>query len=70
MRKREYLLQLRDPRHGSRPARSLGSNGWEKYIGETLCLSIDADHLEMPTPEHVHLLHRAMEETSTYLSGV
>ena len=47
----------------------LGPNGWDKYVGETLCLSIDADHLEMPMPGHVHLLHGAMEEAFTYLSS-
>ncbi len=50
-------------------ASDLGPNGWEKYVGEALCLSIDADHLEMPTPSHVHLLHKAMEEALTYLSS-
>ena len=46
----------------------LGPNGWDRYVGETLCLSIDADHLEMPMPGHVHLLHGAMEEALSYLS--
>ena len=41
----------------------------EQIVGDTLCLSIDADHLEMPMPGHVHLLHRAMEEAVTYLNG-
>jgi zearalenone synthase (nonreducing iterative type I polyketide synthase) len=47
----------------------LGPNGWDKYVGEALCLSVDADHLEMPMPGHVHLLYGAMEEAFTYLSG-
>ncbi|KAI4270686.1 MAG: hypothetical protein L6R38_007051 [Xanthoria sp. 2 TBL-2021] len=47
----------------------LGPNGWDRYVGEALCVSIDADHLEMPMPGHVHLLHGAMEEAFTYLRG-
>lgn len=46
-----------------------GPNGWDRYVGKALCLSIDADHLKMPMPGHVHLLHRAMEEAFTYLHG-
>ncbi|KAH8892730.1 non-reducing polyketide synthase [Thozetella sp. PMI_491] len=47
----------------------LGPNGWDKFVGEALCLSVDADHLEMPMPGHVHLLHGVMEEAFSYLSG-
>ena len=47
----------------------LGPNGWGRYVVETLCLSIDADHLKMPIPGHVHLLHEAIEEAFTSLSG-
>lgn len=50
-------------------AADLGPNGWEKYVGEALCLPIEADHLEMPMPGHVHLLHGAMEEAFSYLDG-
>lgn len=49
--------------------KDLGPNGWDKYIGEILCLSVDSDHLDMPMPGHVHLLHAAMEEALTYLDG-
>lgn len=45
----------------------LGSNGWERYVGEALSLSVEADHLEMPMPGHVHLLHEAMEEAFTHI---
>ncbi|ESU07824.1 hypothetical protein FGSG_02395 [Fusarium graminearum PH-1] len=38
----------------------LGPNGWERYVGDALCLSMPADHLEMPMPGHVHLLHEKM----------
>ncbi|KAF9634982.1 LasS2 [Lasiodiplodia theobromae] len=49
--------------------RDLGPNGWEKYVGEKpLCLAVEADHLEMPMPGHVHLMHGAMEEAFAYLS--
>ncbi|CAG7565804.1 unnamed protein product [Fusarium equiseti] len=44
----------------------LGPNGWERYIGEALCLSISADHLEMPMPGHVHLLHETMARAFEY----
>ena len=47
----------------------LGPNRWDRYVGETLCLSIDAAHLEIPMPGHVHLLHGAMEEAFTSLGG-
>ncbi|KAJ4109690.1 Non-reducing polyketide synthase zea1 [Fusarium equiseti] len=44
----------------------LGPNGWDKYIGEALCLSMPADHLEMPMPGHVHLLHETMTRAFEY----
>ncbi|KAL8786837.1 MAG: hypothetical protein Q9213_002574 [Squamulea squamosa] len=46
----------------------LGPNGWDRFVGKMLCLSVDADHLEMPMPGHVHLLHGAMEEAFKYLN--
>lgn len=50
-------------------AEDLGPNGWDRFVGEMLCLSIDADHLEMPMPSHVHLLHGAMEEAFAYFGA-
>ncbi|KAF2273801.1 polyketide synthase [Westerdykella ornata] len=47
----------------------LGPNGWERYVGEAYCLSVDADHLEMPMPGHVHLLHGAIEDALTYFGS-
>ncbi|KAL8811792.1 MAG: hypothetical protein Q9200_001524 [Gallowayella weberi] len=47
----------------------LGPNGWDRFVGKTLCMSVDADHLEMPMPGHVHLLHGAMEEAFKYMNG-
>lgn len=47
----------------------LGPNGWDKYVGKTLCLSVDVDHLEIPMPQHVNLLHGSMEEAFEYFSG-
>lgn len=38
----------------------MGPNGWDKYVGNLLCLHMDADHLDMPMPGHVHLLHEQM----------
>lgn len=51
--------------------RDLGPNGWERFVGgeePPLCLAVDADHLEMPMPGHVHLMHGAMEEAFAYLA--
>ncbi|KAF2143953.1 uncharacterized protein K452DRAFT_266997 [Aplosporella prunicola CBS 121167] len=65
---------MEDPRMGevgwSLPDKTpadLGPNGWDRYVGEAKCVSVDADHLEMPMPGHVHLLHGAMEEMLPYL---
>lgn len=45
--------------------RDLGPNGWDKYLGAEalLCLSVAADHLEMPTPGFAHLLVDEMERS-------
>lgn len=46
---------------------ALGPNGWDEYVGgDILCRSVDADHLEMLMPGHVHLLQGAMEEAVVY----
>jgi zearalenone synthase (nonreducing iterative type I polyketide synthase) len=65
---------MEDPKMGAiawglphKTAEDLGPNGWDRYVGKTLDLAIDADHLEMPMPSHVHLLHGAMEEAFAYL---
>lgn len=47
----------------------LGPNGWDKYIGEALCLSVDADHIDMPLPGHVKKLHGAIEKALAYIEG-
>nr|ACD39753.1 non-reducing polyketide synthase [Hypomyces subiculosus] len=66
---------MEDPKLGAvawglphKSAADLGPNGWDKFLGETLCLSIDSDHLDMPMPGHVHLLQAAMEESFKYFS--
>lgn len=46
----------------------LGPNGCDKYIGEALCLSMPADHLEMPMPGHVHLLYENMARAFEYFN--
>jgi iterative type I PKS product template protein len=58
---------MEDPKNGpfacfipDKTAADLGPNGWDKYVGDLLCLSMDADHLDMPMPGHVHLLHEQM----------
>ncbi|KAJ0329999.1 hypothetical protein COL5a_003829 [Colletotrichum fioriniae] len=49
---------------------ALGPNGWDKYVGEVgQCLSVDADHLEMPMPGHVHLMREKIEEALAYFQG-
>ncbi|KAF2180792.1 RADS2 nonreducing polyketide synthase [Zopfia rhizophila CBS 207.26] len=41
----------------------LGPNGWEKHLGkDVLCMSVEADHLEMPTPDFAHLMAGAMDK--------
>ncbi|KAF6830254.1 beta-ketoacyl synthase domain-containing protein [Colletotrichum plurivorum] len=45
---------------------ALGPNGWDKYVGETMCLSVDADHLDMPMPGHAHLMRGAIEQALSH----
>ncbi|KAF1962477.1 ketoacyl-synt-domain-containing protein [Byssothecium circinans] len=41
----------------------LGPNGWDRYVGKDIwCSSIDGDHLDLPTPDFVHLLGGAIEQ--------
>ena len=44
----------------------MGPNGWDRYTREALCLSMPADHLEMPMPGHVHLLYEKMARAFEY----
>ncbi|KAF8850827.1 conidial yellow pigment biosynthesis polyketide synthase [Acephala macrosclerotiorum] len=44
----------------------LGPNGWDRFAGDMLTLSVDADHLDLPMPGHVHLLHGQMERVFNY----
>jgi zearalenone synthase (nonreducing iterative type I polyketide synthase) len=66
---------MEDPKMGAvawsllnKTSADLGPNGWERYVGKEklLCLSIPADHLQMPTPGYVHLLGEAMEQSFSY----
>lgn len=51
--------------------KDLGPNGWEKYIGhKPLCLSVNADHLEMVAPGQVHLLRGALEEAFRHIESI
>ncbi|KAF2679047.1 conidial yellow pigment biosynthesis polyketide synthase [Lentithecium fluviatile CBS 122367] len=47
----------------------LGPNGWDKYAGDMLSLSVDGDHLDLPMPGHVHLLHGQMEKVFAYFGS-
>ena len=42
--------------------KDLGANGWDKYAGDVLPLTVDADHLDLPMPSHVKLLHEQLEK--------
>ena len=46
----------------------LGPNGWDTYTGDVLTLSVDADHLDLPMPGHVHLLHAQLENAFRHFS--
>ena len=47
----------------------LGPNGWDKFVGDMLTLSVDGDHLDLPMPGHVHLLHAQIEKVWTHFSS-
>jgi thioesterase domain-containing protein/acyl carrier protein len=47
----------------------LGPNGWNKYVGDVLTLSVDADHLDLPMPGHVQLLHERLEKAFAYFGS-
>ncbi|OAL28412.1 hypothetical protein AYO22_02866 [Fonsecaea multimorphosa] len=60
---------MEDPRLGpfacfipDKTEADLGPNGWDRYVGDLLCLHVDADHLDMPMPNHVHKMHEEMEK--------
>ncbi|KAL4948626.1 conidial yellow pigment biosynthesis polyketide synthase [Aspergillus filifer] len=69
-----YPGYMEDPRLGAfaclvpdRKEADLGPNGWEKFTaGDVLALSVDGDHLDLPMPGHVHLLHEQMERAFAY----
>ncbi|MCJ1312673.1 polyketide synthase pks13 [Agyrium rufum] len=47
----------------------LGPNGWDRYSGgEVLALSVDADHLDLPMPKHVRLLHSQLEKAFSHFA--
>jgi hypothetical protein len=46
----------------------LGPNGWDRYAGDVLALSVDADHLDLPMPRHVHLLHAQLDKAFSYFN--
>ncbi|KAJ6133989.1 conidial yellow pigment biosynthesis polyketide synthase [Penicillium sp. IBT 18751x] len=72
-----YPGYMEDPKLGAfaclvpdRTEADLGPNGWEKYTaGEVLTLSVNGDHLDLPMPGHVHLLHEQMEKAFAYFQG-
>ena len=40
----------------------LGPNGWDRFAGDVTAFPVDADHLDLPMPGHVHLLHIQLEK--------
>jgi thioesterase domain-containing protein/acyl carrier protein len=72
-----YPGYMEDPKLGAfaclvpdRTKADLGPNGWEKYTaGEVLALSVAGDHLDLPMPGHVHLLHAQIEKAFAYIEG-
>jgi zearalenone synthase (nonreducing iterative type I polyketide synthase) len=69
---------MEDPRLGAvgwslanKSDADLGPNGWDRYVGEDIwCSSIDGDHLDLPTPDFVHLLGGAMEQAFDHFKKV
>lgn len=47
----------------------LGPNGWDRYAGDVLVLSVAANHLELPMPGHVHLLHTQLERAFSHFDA-
>jgi hypothetical protein len=47
----------------------IGPNGWDKLVGDMLTLSVDYDHLDMPMPGNVHLLHKQLERVLEYFGS-
>lgn len=46
---------------------ALGPDGWDEYVGgDIVCKYVDADHLGMLMPGHVHFLQEAMDEAVDY----
>ncbi|KAK2758262.1 polyketide synthase pks13 [Arachnomyces sp. PD_36] len=72
-----YPGYMEDPNLGAfaclvpdRTKADLGPNGWEMYTaGDVLALSVNGDHLDLPMPGHVHLLHKQMEKAFAYFEG-
>ncbi|KAL6405238.1 putative beta-ketoacyl synthase domain-containing protein [Ilyonectria robusta] len=62
---------MEDPKLGAvtwglphKTSADLGPNGWDKFVdgGKLICMSIEADHLQMPTPSHAPLLGDQMDK--------
>lgn len=71
-----YPGYMEDPRLGpfacfvpDKTKMDLGPNGWNRYVGDILTLSVDGDHLDLPMPGHVHLLHEKMEQVLDYFGS-
>ena len=48
----------------------LGPNSWDRYAGDVLSLSVNADHLDLPMPGHVHLLHAQLERAFSHFDAL
>ncbi|KAK4212648.1 hypothetical protein QBC37DRAFT_465256 [Rhypophila decipiens] len=71
---------MEDPKNGpfacfipdKKAPEDLGPNGWDVFMGrpDILCLSMPgADHLDMPMPGHVHVLHERISEVLGFFEG-
>lgn len=49
--------------------KDLGPNGWDRYAGDVLALSVGANHLELPMPGHVHLLHAQLQTAFNHFNA-
>jgi len=67
---------MEDPKNGpfacfipDKTEADLGPNGWDNYVGDIMCLHMDSDHLDMPMPGHVHLLHEQMTKVLAHFEA-
>ncbi|KAG8156824.1 hypothetical protein KVR01_013237 [Diaporthe batatas] len=67
---------MEDPKNGpfaclmpDKTEADLGPNGWDRYVGDIMCLSVDANHLDLPMPGTVHLLHEQITKALSHFES-